>query len=145
MASACGFNASIDGVVNADSFSVQDQNPTATRKHGENVLIAISEQNDTTLRLVSLTLPAKSLLLNGLIELGEESSADSYVRVAEGEKTETTRSDGVKVINALSPKFTLGGKGLLEIVRDEEDVFGTFEVVLLDGGYLEGSFTLPVD
>ena len=145
LASGCGFNAMIAGIVNDDDFSVRDQNPTAKTQRAENTLVVISEESDTHLRLVTLTVPTEALEFNGLVELGEEAQARPFVRVAEGEKTEMIRSDGVRVINTLTPEFAEGGEGYLDVQRDGDEVYGTFEVDLLDGGYLDGSFALTLD
>jgi len=140
----CGFDAYIEGIAYDNDFSVRDQNPAKRLTNTSGVTIIMSEEGNDQLRVVSLTI-GDHLLSESQVDLGPKDKNMPFITVAEGELVEMVRSDGVRVVNTLDPVFVDGGEGILDLERDEEDLFGTFEVNLKDGGHLDGTFTIPLN
>lgn len=140
----CGFDAYIEGIAYDNDFSVRDQNPAKRLTNTNGVTIIMSEEGNEQLRVVSLTI-GDHLLSESQVDLGPEEKNMPFITVAEGELVEMVRSDGVRVINTLDPVFVEGADGILDLERDEEDLFGSFAVDLADGGHLDGTFTIPLN
>lgn len=139
---ACGTFSSVEGIVQEEGFVVRDAAPGA-RWVGDRLVVMVSEEDGQSLRVVTLSLPnADTLPENTPIEIADEDSGMPFVDVAWGDLDVQYRSDGARILSTIDTQFQQGVRGVLTLQRIDGVLHGTFEVVLRDRGFLEGSFWL---
>lgn len=138
---ACGAPSTVEGVVSGGEFRIRDERPELNPGH-ERVTVVLAEEAGDALRVVTLSLPhVEALPLEVPLAVGGPEGVG--VRAAYGELVEMVRSDGVRVLNTLSPVIVEAVEGEVVIETIEPLLAGSFEVVLEDGGRLVGDFVVP--
>lgn len=108
------------------------------------MVVVLSQIDTETLSTISVTLPGFSaLVLAETVEVGTGSYRDlrPSLKVAVGALLVETRPDGAQIISSTDAVVaaSVGGTFTLDGASDDE-IAGTFDVDLDDGGYLAGSF-----
>lgn len=146
LVSACDAPGIVQGIVEDSSFTVRDDSPDLRPQHDDAALVVLAEQEWGTLRVVTLRVPDFATLGDEtVLELGSRADGGAYIEVAQGPIDESERSDGVKVLNTLTPRFVNGVGGTAVLTKVDGALYGTLEAELEDGGWLEGSFTIDVE
>lgn len=146
LGSACDAPGLVEGIVEDSEFTVRDDSPDLRPQHDDAALVVLAEQEWGTLRVVTLRVPGfESLGEETVLELGTREQGGAYIEVAQGPIDESVRSDGVKVLNTLTPRFVNGVGGTAVLTRVDGQLLGTLEAELEDGGWLEGSFSIVLD
>lgn len=145
-ASACDVSGFVEGIVDGHDFTVRDDRPDLRPQHDDAALVVLAEQEWGTLRVVSLHIPAFSTLEESqVLDLGLRQAGGAWVEVAQGPIDESVRSDGVTVLNTLSPTFVRGQGGTAALDLVDGVLMGTLRTELEDGGWLEGTFEVEVE
>lgn len=140
LASACGAPGMVEGVVWEKGFFVRDMQPAA-RFAKEQLLVVVSEEDGTELRVVSLYVPEELLAQRGEpLSLGPRGSGLPALKVAWGDLVTMDRSDGVRVLSTSDTRYAEATSGTVELVWEDGTLSGTFHATLEDGGYVDGSF-----
>lgn len=143
--SACGVPGFVEGIAYGSDFTIRDDRPDLRPQHDDAALVVLAEQEWDSLRVVSLSVPAFSDLSDEQeIAIGTRDEGGAWVEVAQGPIEESVRSDGVKVLNTLTPRFVNGAGGSVLLTKVDAELFGTLEVELEDGGWLRGSFAVEI-
>ncbi len=143
--SACGAPAFVEGVAYDRDFTIRDDQPDLRPQHDDAALVVLAEQEWDTLRVVSLHVPAFSELSDEQeLEIDVREEGGAWVEVAQGPVEESVRSDGVTVLNTLTPRFVNGAGGSVLLHKVDGELFGALEVELEDGGWLQGSFAVAL-
>jgi hypothetical protein len=139
LASACASPGVVDGVVEEQDFSIRDDAPELRPQPDDGLIVVLSEEVGSTLRVVSLTLPDPSSL-DGTAAISARDDADIKLSVAQGDLVEQVRSDGVRVLSTDNTRFTDVAEGQVTVEVVDGLLLGSLEAQLEDGGWLEGSF-----
>lgn len=146
LASACDAPAFIQGVVEDSQFTIRDDRPELRPQNDDSALVVLAQKEWDTLRVVTVRVPEFDMLGDEtVLSLGTREEGGAWLEVAQGPIDESVRSDGVKVLNTLTPRFVTGVGGTVVITRVGERLLGTLEAELEDGGWLEGSFAIDLE
>lgn len=137
----------IEGVVAARDFAIFNDVPEArggeANDHAFLVFVDIDE-NQNTLRTVSVDIRALSEQPIGeVLDVGEGDIGDTrpVIDVTEGELVRSPLPDGSELITTnADAMMATSTSGVLTIDENDDELVGTFDVKLNDGGYLQGSF-----
>lgn len=146
LASACDAPAFVEGIVEESRFTVRDDNPELRPQADDGALVVLAQKDWDMLRVVTLSVPDfEALGEETTLTLGSRRDGGAWLEVAQGPIDESVRSDGVKVLNTLTPRFVDCAGGTAVITRVDGQLLGTFEAELEDGGWLEGAFTIELE
>lgn len=142
--SACSVPGIVDGIVEEQGFVIRDDSPQLRPQEEDSVILVLSQESGDTLRVVSLHLPELAALPAGESAPIEARDSDRvWLQVAQGDVQSEVRSDGVRVVSALQPRFVHATGGDVSLSRVDGLLLGSFRAELEDGGWLEGSFEVP--
>jgi hypothetical protein len=145
LGTACSAPGFVEGVVEEEGFVIRDDSPEVRTQHEGN-LVVLSQEDGATLRLVKVFLPPlEGLAIGEEITLGDREAGEPSVGVAQGDLEEMFRSDGVRVLNTSNTRSQNALEGTLTLHEEQGELFGTFHAELEGGGYLDGSFVVPLD
>lgn len=135
----------VEGVVDESAFLLRDNAPVARWSHDQELMVVLSETDESALRVVTLHVP-EVMDTEGVssIRFLDTQPGAPRIDVAFGPLEVTYRSDGTRIVSTATPRFIAVQDGDLQVERVGEALLGEFRGQLVDGGWLTGSFVVDL-